>query len=83
MKKSPTKRRLSPTSMISRAREAVSPRRISHAYIGLKRRLKTTAKRIGLRICAPRRILASTTTVAARTSITRKKLGWRSLEVME
>ena len=34
---------------------------------------RTTANRMGLRIGAPRRIPTSTTTVAARNSITRKK----------
>src|ERR671917_2434339 len=50
--------------------------------IGLKRRLKTKAKRMGLRIGAARRIPTSTTTVAARPSITRKMEGWRSAVVM-
>src|ERR671921_786416 len=50
--------------------------------MGLNRRLKTTAKRMGLRIGAARRIPTSTTTVAARPSITRKMDGWRSAVVM-
>src|SRR5215207_3883827 len=50
--------------------------------MGLKRRLKTKAKRMGLRIDAARRIPTSTTTVAARPSITRKMEGWRSAVVM-
>src|SRR5215210_532854 len=37
---------------------------------------------MGLRIGAPRRIPTSTTTVAARPSITRKMDGWRSAVVM-
>jgi hypothetical protein len=36
---------------------------------------------MGLSIGAPRRIPTSTTTVAARTSITLKKEGWRSTVV--
>ena len=44
-------------------------------------RLKTTAKNVGLSIGAPGRIPTSTTTVAARTSITLKKEGWRSTVV--
>src|SRR5215211_1751495 len=50
--------------------------------MGLKRRLKTKAKRMGLRIGAARRIPTSTTTVAARPTITRKIDGWRSAVVM-
>src|SRR5215211_3192807 len=50
--------------------------------IGLKRRARTRAKRMGLRIGAARRIATSTTTVAARPSITRKIDGWRSAVVM-
>src|SRR5215212_7448917 len=50
--------------------------------MGLKRRLKTTAKRMGLRIGAARRIPTSTTTVAARATITRKMEGWRSAVVI-
>src|SRR5918995_3566352 len=50
--------------------------------IGLNRRLKTRAKRMGLRIGAARRIPTSTTTVAARPSITRKMDGWRSAVVI-
>src|SRR5215207_6832146 len=51
--------------------------------MGLKRRLKTKAKRMGLRIGAARRIPTSTTTVAARPTITRSKMdGWRSAVVM-
>src|SRR5215217_981688 len=50
--------------------------------MGLKRRLKTTAKRMGLRIGAARRIPTSTTTVAARPTITRKMEGWRSAVVI-
>src|SRR5215208_5914721 len=51
--------------------------------MGLKRRLKTTAKRMGLRIGAARRIPTSTTTVAARPSIARKLDGWRSAVGMD
>jgi hypothetical protein len=50
--------------------------------MGLKRRARTTAKSMGLRIGALRRMPTSTTTVAARTCITRKMDGWRSAVVM-
>ena len=50
--------------------------------MGLKRRVRTTAKRMGLRIGAARRIPTSTTTVAASISMTRKKEIWRSASVM-
>src|ERR687893_958549 len=50
--------------------------------MGLKRRAKTRAKRMGLRIGAARRIPTNTTTVAARPTITRKMEGWRSAVVM-
>src|SRR5918993_2741837 len=50
--------------------------------MGLKRRAKTRAKRMGLRIGAARRIPTSTITVAARPSITRKMDGWRSAVVI-
>src|SRR5215203_4799503 len=50
--------------------------------MGLNRRARTRAKRMGLRIGAARRIATSTTTVAARPSITRKMDGWRSAVVM-
>jgi hypothetical protein len=46
--------------------------------MGLNRRARTTAKKMGLSMGAPTRIPTSTTTVAARPSITRKKEGWRS-----
>src|SRR5215216_7964388 len=42
-------------------------------------RLNTNAKRVGVRTGAPRRIPASTTMVAARNNVTRKKDGgWRA-----
>jgi len=50
--------------------------------MGLKRRARITAKRIGLRIGALRRIPTNTTTVVARNSITRKNEGWRSAVAM-
>src|SRR5215212_8598092 len=50
--------------------------------MGLQRRAKTRARRVGLRIGAGRRMPPSTTTVAARPTITRKMDGWRSAVVM-
>jgi hypothetical protein len=50
--------------------------------MGLKSRARITAKRMGSRMGAARRIPVNTTTVAARSSITRKKEGWRSAVVM-
>jgi hypothetical protein len=82
MKERPTKRMISITSMSTRLRGAGRPRRSSQEYTGLTRRLKTTAKKMGLRTGAPRRIPASTMTVVARNSITRKKEGWRRVLVM-
>src|SRR5918998_1292255 len=50
--------------------------------MGPTRRVKTIAKKMGLRIGAPRRMPTSTTTVAASTSNTRKKEARRSVVVM-
>src|SRR5215213_594318 len=82
MKKRPIKSAPITTSMITRASGEGSPRLLSQEYSGLKSRLKTTAKKMGFRIGAPRRIPTSTTTVVARTSITRKKEGCRSAVAM-
>src|ERR671917_2268804 len=50
--------------------------------MGPTRRVRTIAKKIGLRIGAPRRMPTSTTTVAASTSNTRKKEARRSVVVI-
>src|SRR5215203_6381858 len=50
--------------------------------MGLNRSARTTAKKMGLRIGAARRIPTNTTTNAASNSTTRRKEGWRRAVVM-